>query len=685
MINLKKLPPLATLCQTLGNLPTSFILSLTYEEQILWLYNWLKDNLIPAINNNVVAIKQLQDLFILLKKYVEDYFENLDVQQEINNKLDEMAETGELQTIIENFLKLNSLVVCNTVEDMKKSKNLKVGSTVKTLGFYQINDGGGALYKVYDDTTLNVDNMFVHLLNNNLKASLIYDDIVSLLQIGGRRQTNETHYDIKKYVQAYITKNENLKNKIKLYIPYGIYYTSPILINSNQFNIYGDSNNRKKTILTSIADQDYIIKIGDYSKGCTQNILTDITFSSAIYDKDKNIKGFHKISKSALVMEYTYFLNSNYLNFENLIGSGLNINSSWELLFNVVNFQNVNAFDSGCIVFDTCNTEIFGGNANLSDCDFQYIRFEKFMGDCIQIKENSRLLNISLGTINIEPSYTDNMNITYNSTTKGLSFEKIDCLFAIYSDCVFTVDTILANNFYFRYYTINNKNYAFGDFIQFRKSNIKYEIIINTLNLWYSKIYQPNLLTNSGLWRFNPLSILTVNNIINRSNSNLKANARFAGTLQLNSPLSGTNNYNNYLTQYGNSIPCYKNVAHNSLTGQGLVTYDDFSVNPDKLVCVSNNHQTGLGKRIFSFMMNSPTLTIRAKVQEGWNVPVSVYGHKVEPSSEYIQIGHTTLEGAGIYKNYTINLNQDFIGTLCYFQKDVNNEQDFSRFDTFSN
>lgn len=42
--------------------------------------------------------------FVELKDFVDNYFDNLDVQEEINNKLDEMAESGELGEIVGEYL-----------------------------------------------------------------------------------------------------------------------------------------------------------------------------------------------------------------------------------------------------------------------------------------------------------------------------------------------------------------------------------------------------------------------------------------------------------------------------------------------------------------------------------------------------------------------------------------------------
>ena len=123
MSNLNELKPINTLnpfgkfCCTIGNLPSSYMLSLSYEEQVLWFCDFLENTVIPAINNNAEAILEVQNLLIELKDYVNNYFSDLNVQNEINNKLDEMAEDGSLANIINeqvfsnlNFIAENPLI-----------------------------------------------------------------------------------------------------------------------------------------------------------------------------------------------------------------------------------------------------------------------------------------------------------------------------------------------------------------------------------------------------------------------------------------------------------------------------------------------------------------------------------------------------------------------------------------------
>ena len=81
-------------------IPLAFDESMSYYETLCALLSYLKDTIIPTVNNNADAVSELQNLYVELKNYVDNYFTNLDVQQEINNKLDEMASTGELQPLL---------------------------------------------------------------------------------------------------------------------------------------------------------------------------------------------------------------------------------------------------------------------------------------------------------------------------------------------------------------------------------------------------------------------------------------------------------------------------------------------------------------------------------------------------------------------------------------------------------
>ena len=86
--------------------------------------------------------------FVDLKNFVDNYFDNLDVQEEINNKLDQMAEDGQLADIISQYLNSTAVFGYDTLADMKSADNLVNGSYARTLGYYTENDGGDGLYKI---------------------------------------------------------------------------------------------------------------------------------------------------------------------------------------------------------------------------------------------------------------------------------------------------------------------------------------------------------------------------------------------------------------------------------------------------------------------------------------------------------------------------------------------------------
>lgn len=156
MINTINLPPFKRMCVTIGNLPTSFMESMSYYEALQWLYNYIDKEIIPAINTEGEAITELQSAMVNLKEYVDNYFENLDVQEEINNKLDDMAESGELADIIAQYLGLAGVLAFNTVAGMAAAENLVNGSICYCLGRNEYNDKYGYFYKIREITNSDV-------------------------------------------------------------------------------------------------------------------------------------------------------------------------------------------------------------------------------------------------------------------------------------------------------------------------------------------------------------------------------------------------------------------------------------------------------------------------------------------------------------------------------------------------
>ena len=173
MNNPKYLPNFIRQCMTIGELPTSYKTSLTYEEQLMWLCRFLEEEVIPVVNNNSKVVQELKS-----------YIENLDFQEEVDNKLEEMAESGQLQEIMADYLNAKAIFGFNTKADMKNATNLIAGSFAKTYGITNYKNGDGSFYKIRELLNTDViDDINIIALTNtqNLIAELIPDANYNLL------------------------------------------------------------------------------------------------------------------------------------------------------------------------------------------------------------------------------------------------------------------------------------------------------------------------------------------------------------------------------------------------------------------------------------------------------------------------------------------------------------------------
>ena len=258
--------PFTRFCMSIGAVPSAYLAGLTMEEELLWLCSFLEKEVVPVVNNNSEVVEEL-------KIYVEHYFDNLDVQEEINNKLDEMAEDGTLEDIIAAYLNTRAIIGFDTVNDMKSSENLVNGSYAKTLGYHSKNDGGSALYKIRNITNNDVINnkniIKINDSNNQLIAELIDFGSINVDQLGAKGNNIDDDTEIFDFaVENY--KEIELNSK-KTYI------VNELLINDVFVNINGNN----ATIKAS-NDCDYVIgfyaenpNTNNFYKGKIENLVID--------------------------------------------------------------------------------------------------------------------------------------------------------------------------------------------------------------------------------------------------------------------------------------------------------------------------------------------------------------------------------------------------------------------------
>lgn len=114
------LRPFRFWCQKV--LPSVYDDSLSYYELLCKVVDYLNKTM-ENVNKLSENFDELQSAFNTLKEYVDNYFKNLNVQNEINNKLDEMAKNGTLEKIIRPY-----------IDDF-------INNTYKVIGFPPLHSG----------------------------------------------------------------------------------------------------------------------------------------------------------------------------------------------------------------------------------------------------------------------------------------------------------------------------------------------------------------------------------------------------------------------------------------------------------------------------------------------------------------------------------------------------------------
>lgn len=193
---------------TIGELPSSFVDSMSYYEMIAWLVDYLKKEVVPAINNNAEAVKEIQK-----------WIENLDIQDEVDNKLEEMAESGELATIIAQLVDLGCVFAYKTIAEMAAAENLADGSVARVLGKTNYADGDGDYYVVREIRNTDVVDGYnivtltntVDLVAERVESVLAKYYIIEEIEIEKGVDANGTEYYI-----AHIPHTDSKGNVIEL-------------------------------------------------------------------------------------------------------------------------------------------------------------------------------------------------------------------------------------------------------------------------------------------------------------------------------------------------------------------------------------------------------------------------------------------------------------------------------------
>jgi len=232
-------------------------------------------NTIIENENNVESnVTALYNAFVNLHDYVKEQFDSLNLQDEVNAKIDEMYESGLFDNLLNNYLNLTK--VFDTYIDMMLDTSTYVnGMKLKTLGYHYINDGGGAEYVV---TNVQNNNKYQVSIGTNLWIEMIDTDTIYVEQFGAYGdKTNDDSAAVQNAINYGASTHKNIvMNKNYL-------INTPITIsNKDGFKLIGNLQMFGHVENNLIEAPNGFLKITDVMKMYIQNLSVNAVNSTCI-------------------------------------------------------------------------------------------------------------------------------------------------------------------------------------------------------------------------------------------------------------------------------------------------------------------------------------------------------------------------------------------------------------------
>lgn len=144
----------------------------------------------------------LQDAFNDLKSYVQDYFKNLDVQDEINNKLDSLVANGYFDTFLNDYFKNLKKRVFILIGDSygENPYGYKGGWTTPFKNFSGLTEGVNCFTNCVSGTgfakTGTTGKTFLDLLKDINLGTVNAEDVTDILVCGGCNDVDTIYNDL---------------------------------------------------------------------------------------------------------------------------------------------------------------------------------------------------------------------------------------------------------------------------------------------------------------------------------------------------------------------------------------------------------------------------------------------------------------------------------------------------------
>lgn len=258
-------------------LPLVYDDSLSYYELLCKVVDYL-NKIIDEANKIGTDVTELYKAFNQLKEYIDNYFKNLDVQEEINKKLDEMFNDGKLNELLNLFIPYVTPEMFGAVGDgvtddtIALNDALNYALTNKTILI-------GTAKKIYTTSKKLTINNLININFNNATIKLISDDD-SVIEINYYEDI-DTRYKKPKFTISNLTIDANEHANYGIIV--GENGGQLTLLNNiaiNNFNVAGYNSNSGDVSIDGMIIKGKIINnelTGFIQNSKSDNIINNVT------------------------------------------------------------------------------------------------------------------------------------------------------------------------------------------------------------------------------------------------------------------------------------------------------------------------------------------------------------------------------------------------------------------------
>ena len=442
------LRPFRFWCQKV--LPLVYDDELSYYELLCKVVDYLNRTM-ENVNKLSENFDELQKAFNTLKTYVENYFANLDVQEEINKKLDEMSSNGFFDGLVSKYLAksvplpidytyIKNATVNDLINNYLSFNNLIRLNEKITLNSLYCRDG------IISDNAISIisnpTNITVVDVNNNTITVANTDDFNAgdKIRIGNDefifatildKQDNILTLDTNIYfdvgnVVTKLTNNvilENLTfNNIELTISNNIAYIKNCVFNNCTIKLTGGifyvENNTFNQTNTLFYKTGKSLVNNNHYNSCYKSIECQLSFENKI--TNNIINGYNTSNEYSIGIELTNTSNYNHLGMtQNNIISGNTINNC--------NYGRAGSIIGGIhLNFFACNNIVSNNKSCYNSCG---LYLENSCSNNV-ISSNNCSYNLGLYGVGIELDWNCNHNIIMGNicnNNKGSQAQNESC------------------------------------------------------------------------------------------------------------------------------------------------------------------------------------------------------------------------------------------------------------------